>query len=113
MLVGGEWTYVLARHRVDGYLMRRVRSMVSWVRRGNERGVRCQPSCRVARMVVVMELRVMEGSHAVYTRTAAVHSCAISGGARAAADASVHAGHTHGLLNINFQLKHLRVSMTV
>lgn len=99
MLIDGECTYVLARHRVDGYWMRRVCSMVRGVRRGNESSVGCQPSCRVARMVVVMELRVVEGRHAVNARAAAIHSCTLSAGARTAADAGVHAGYTHGLLS--------------
>lgn len=79
--------------------MRRVRSVVRGVCRGDERGVGSEPSCRVARMMVVMQLRVVKGRHAVYARTAAVHPCALSTSARTAADAGVHAGHTHGLLS--------------
>lgn len=111
MLVDSEWwTYVLARHRVDGYWMRRVRSMVRGMCRGDECSVGCEPSCRVARMMVVMQLRVVEGRHAVYARTAAVHPSALSTGTRTAADAGVHAGHTHGLLSTaQYSGKNLRV----
>lgn len=89
-------TYILARHRVDGYV-RRVRR-VRRVRGRQQRGVRRQPGG--GRGVVVVQLRV-EGGHAVHA--AAVHAGALA--LRGAAHAArVHAADSHRLQVLSWSM---------